>query len=110
MIPEKKELLPYVKKRKEAAEHFNVTERTIVNWMKKYNIYKPKKNYGCNKLNLEKAKEIRSLYKNGKKIKELSKKYKVTIATISRIINNIVYKENMEHDTADVTVIYNANK
>lgn len=110
MIPEKKELLPFVNKRKEAAEQFNVTERTIVNWMKKYKIYKPKKNYGCNKLNLKKAKEIRNLYQNGKKVKDLSEKYGVTIATISRIINNIFYKENIDNDTAQINVIYNTDK
>lgn len=107
MIPTKESLIPYINNRKEAAKFFNVTEKTIINWMKKYEIYNPKKNYGCNKLNAEKAIEIRKLYENGCKIKEISKKYSVTFATISRIINNKIYKEG--NDLALINVIYNTS-
>jgi transposase len=107
MIPEKKELISFINDRKTAAAKFNVTEKTIINWMKKYDIYKPKKNYGCNKLNFEKAMEIRTLHKKGDSIKQLSSKYNVTFATISRIINNLIYIEKESKDTAQVTAIYN---
>lgn len=107
MIPDKKKLIKYKNNIKKAASFFKVTEKTIVNWFKKYNIYKPKKNYGCNKLNFKKALEIRDLHKNGLSLKDISKKYKVSVATISKIINNITYKEIKDTSTANVNVIYN---
>lgn len=110
MVPKKDDLIPYIKDRKSAAKKFNVTEKTIVNWMKKYDLYQPKKNYGCNKLNYEKAKEIRNLYNKGESIKFLSSKYKVTFATISRIVNNLIYIENKINDTATINVVYNLEK
>lgn len=108
MIPSKKDLVPYIENRKEAAKIFGVTEKTIINWMKKYDVYKAKENYGCGKLNMEKAKEIRKLYNNDVTIKELSLMYKVTFATISRIINNLIYKES--NDSAVVNVVYNVDQ
>lgn len=110
MIPDKDDLFPYVNDRKAAAKKFNVTEKTITNWMKKYEIYKPKQNYGCNKLNFEKALEIRKNHKQGESIKSLSSKYNVTFATISRIINNLIYVEKETKDTAKVSVVYNLQK
>ena len=108
MIPSKKDLFPYIENRKEAAKIFGVTEKTIINWMKKYEVYKAKENYGCGKLNMEKAKEIRKLYNNDVTIKELSLMYKVTFATISRVINNLIYKET--NDSAVVNVVYNVGQ
>jgi transposase len=106
MTPKKEDLTPYLNNRKEAAKKFGVTEKTITNWMKKHGIYKPKKNFGCNKLNFEKALEIRKLHKDGLKIKDLAKKYKVTFATISRIVNNLIYKDKNFKNTAVVNVVY----
>lgn len=105
MIPSKADLLPYVKNRKEAAKKFEVTEKTIINWLKKYDLYQPKPNYGCKKLNGQKVLEIRKLHSDGVSIKELAKKYKVTFATISRVIHNLTYRE--EKYTAIVNVVYN---
>jgi transposase len=105
MIPSKDELLPYRESRKEAAKKFGVTEKTIINWLKKYNLYQPKPNYGCGKLDGKRATEIRKLHSEGASIKELSKKYDVTFATISRIIHNLIYRE--EKGTAIVNVVYN---
>lgn len=110
MLPEKNDLIPFIKDRKEAAKKFNVTEKTIINWMKKYNLYKPRENFGCNKLNFKKASEIRLLYKQGESIKSLSLKYKVTFATISRVINNLIYVEKTNKDTATINVVYNFKK
>lgn len=107
MIPDKKKLIKYKNNIKKAANFFGVTEKTIINWFKKYNIYKPKKNYGCNKLNFKKALEIRDLYKNGLSLKNISKKYNVSAATISKVINNIIYKEIKDSSTASINVIYN---
>ena len=106
MIPDKQSLIPYIENRREAAEKFKVTEKTITNWLKRYDLYKPKQNFGCNKLNFEKAVEIRQLYKEGTSIKFLASKYKVTFATISRIINNLIYKEKTSN-MATINVIYN---
>jgi hypothetical protein len=107
VIPSKNDILPYVDNRKEAAKKFEVTEKTIVNWMKFHGLYKPKENYGCGKLNLEKACEIRKLYESGRKMKELASIYNVTFSTISRVIHNVIYAESKS--TATVSVIYNIN-
>jgi transposase len=104
MIPDKDDLILYKEDKKKASKVFKVTEKTIINWFKKYDLYEPKVNYGCGKLNMEKANEIRELRKKGMKIKDLAKKYKVTIATISRIINNKTYNE--EKNTAIINVVY----
>jgi transposase len=42
---------------------------------------------------MKKAKVIRKLYDNGEEIKNIAKRYDVTFSTISRIVNNITYKE-----------------
>jgi transposase len=106
MMPEKEELIKFLNNTKEAAEKYQVTERTIINWMKKYKIYNPKLNYGCNKLNFDKAEQIRLLYQSNKlKTKDLAKKFGVTITTISRIINNKIYKEKKKN-TATINVVY----
>lgn len=107
MIPTKQDLLPYVDNRKAAAEKFNVTEKTIVNWLKRYDLYKPKENFGCGKLSSEKASEIRRLYKSGRSVKELAKQFGVTDSTISRVIHNVIYRESKE--IAEVTAVYNVS-
>lgn len=105
MIPSKEELLPFKENRRDAAKFFDVSEKTIINWFKKYELYEPKKNYGCGKLNRQKAEEIRNLYTQGISMGELATKYQVTFATISRIIHNLIYREGK--DTAIVSVVYN---
>ena len=107
MIPSKKDILPYVNDRKEAVKKFEVTDKTIVNWLKFHGLYKAKENYGCGKLDIEKALEIRKLYEGGKKMKELASIYNVTFSTISRIVHNVIYVESK--NTATVSVIYNIN-
>jgi transposase len=105
MVRPSKEELTEHPCRQEASQYFQVTERTIIRWLKHYNLYTPTENYGCNKLNMEIAREIRHSYKAGMTMKELAKKYEVTISTISRIIHKINYPENTE--VATVNVIYN---
>lgn len=105
MIPTKDDLKPYLNNRKLACEKYNVSEKTIINWLKRYDLYEPRENYGCNKLNLDKAIEIRKLHKSGVKMKDLASQYKVTFATISRIVHNLIYKEFK--NTADISVVYN---
>lgn len=106
MIPKQEDLQPYVYNRKEAAKKFGVTEKTIINWLKKYDMYQPRENFGCGKLNFEKAFEIRKEYKTGSSMKVLSQKYNVTLATISRVVHNLIYREKHE-EFAKVNVIYN---
>lgn len=105
MIPKKEDILPFVNNRKQLANKYEVTEKTVINWFKKYDIYVPKKNYGSRKLDLKKALEIRELHESGVSIKELSKKYKVTFASISRIVSNVTYK--VHRNFALINVIYN---
>jgi group I intron endonuclease len=57
------------------------------------------------KLNQVTALEIREKHRNGTAIKDLAKQHGVTFASISRIVNNLVYKE--DHDIAAVSVVYN---
>ncbi len=105
MIPSKDEIEPFKDDRKSAATKFDVSEKTIVNWLKRYGLYEPKANFGCNKLNMEKAIEIRRLHANGVPMKDLATKYDVTFSTISRIIHNLIYHHTT--DIAEVTVVYN---
>ena len=89
--------------RKEAARLLGVSERTLQKNMNNYDItfrdwkpekeHKTRKGWGGHKLNKEKAKNIRKLFESGKEIKNIAKKYDVTFSTISRIINNITYKD-----------------
>lgn len=104
MKPSIDDLKPFVKDRTKAAEKYNVSERTISRWMKSYDIYLPKSNYGV-KLDIQKAREIRTKYTSGILIKDLAEQYDVTFSAISRIINNVTYCES--HDTAQVNVTYN---
>ena len=58
------------------------------------------------KLSIKKAREIRNKYENNfLPMKDLAKEYDVSIASISKVINNITYKESKE--TAIVHVIHN---
>jgi transposase len=89
--------------RKKAAKLLGVSERTLQKNMNNYDIsfrdwkpekeYKKRKGWGGHKLNMKKAKVIRKLYDNGEEIKNIAKRYDVTFSTISRIVNNITYKE-----------------
>jgi len=104
MKPSKEDIIPYIHKRKEAAQKFEVSEKTILRWLKSYGIYEHGQ-YGRGKLNFEKAKEIRNKYKDGTSMKKLAQEYKVTFATISRVVRYITYKEFTEE--AIISVIYN---
>lgn len=104
-IPELADLLPYVSNRAEAVQKFQVTEKTIIRWMKQYEIYQPIRNCVSKKLNFELAQQIRELHKTGKTINELSTQFKVTPSAIGRAVHGITYKEGRE--VADVQVIYN---
>jgi transposase len=103
-MPSADELRQYVDNRRDAAEKFCVSEKTIMRWFVKCGLYEPKANFGCGKLNMNQAKEIRQLFKAGVSIKELANEYKVTPASIGRVVNNITYKGS---DVAEVSVIYN---
>lgn len=88
------------------AAEFDVSERTARRWLASYDLYEPRPNYGCDKLSAEIAQTIRKDFRSGKTIKELSSHYKVTPATISRILHQITYPVKPT-ETAKVTVIYN---
>lgn len=99
MRPSKEQLI-YIN-REEIVKKFNVSDKTVIRWLKHYGIFDRK----GRKLNLNKAKNIRSKHKNGISIKELAKEYEVTFSTISRVVNNITYKNKSTY--ANVSVVYN---
>lgn len=105
MKPSKQELLSYVHKREEAVEKFGVSQKTILRWLKNYNIYEHGQ-YGRGKLNQNKAQEIRQQHREGASIKNLAQKRQVTFSTISRIVHNITYKETSVNG-AKISVVYN---
>lgn len=98
--PSKEKLLNL--SREEISENFEVSDKTVVRWLKSYDMFERK----GRKLNQTKASEIRFKYTRGKSMKDLSLEYKVTFAAISRVINNITYKTT-EKTYAGVSVIYN---
>ena len=104
MKPSKESLLPYIHNRKEAAENFGVSDKTILRWLKGYNIYEHGQ-YGRSKLDSAKACDIRKKHHKGVSIKKLAEEYKVTFSTISRVVSHITYKESV--DKAKVSVVYN---
>ena len=91
--------------RAKIAETYKVSERTVLRWLKHYNIFEARKNYGPNKLDTKKAKEIRRLHAAGSSMKDLAAKYKVTISAIQRVVRHITYPTLK--GTADVYVVYN---
>lgn len=104
MMPPLDNLLPYIKNRKIAAKKFGVSEKTIVRWLKYYDLYSPKPNYGPGKIGEYNAKIIRKKHAKGFSIKELAKEYEVTFSSISRIVNNLNYSESRKD--SKINVIY----
>lgn len=65
---------------------------------------KTNNNLGSCKLNVQLAKEIRYLFREGASVIDLSKMFVVTIRSIYNIVNNVTYREK---ETAEVNVVYN---
>ncbi len=105
MTPPKEELLPFIEDRHSAAAHFGVTAKTIVAWLKKYDLYEPRANYGPGKLSSDDVLNIRLLHEQGVPIKTIAEKFNVTFSTISRTIHNVYHSK--VNDTACVSVVYN---
>jgi transposase len=105
MKPPKEELEPYVHDRKAATKKYDVSEKTIIRWLKSYNIYEHG-HYGRGKIGKEKAVEIRTKHQEGASIKSLAKEYDVSFASISRVVHRITYKD-AGPDFANVSVVYN---
>jgi len=105
MRPKKKELVPYKENVEKITKDFSVSHRTVIRWLKYYNMYYPRSNYGANKLSMDTARDIRNKYYDGMVMKDLAEEYKVTFSTISRVIHNITYKQVI--GTAEISVIYN---
>lgn len=106
MRPPKEKLEPFINDRQAAADKYHVSERTVSRWMEYYGILERKNNMGCNKLDMNKAHEIRVKRSEGMTMKQLAEEFGVTFSTISRILHNINYKENSK-DTAQIRVVYN---
>ena len=90
----KEDLIKFNGNVKEASLFFKKSERTIRRWLKKENLYNPQSKYNPKKLSQEDAKKIRNEYLEGVNQINLSKKYKVSQATIANVVNNKVYKYN----------------
>ena len=105
MKPPKEDLVPYVHDRKAAANLYDVSEKTIIRWMKFYGIYKHG-HYGRGKIGKDKAIEIRKKHKAGIPIKTLAAEYDVSFAAISRVVHKITYRD-AGPDIASVSVVYN---
>lgn len=104
MIPDRKDLLPFIDHQRHGAMYFHVTQKTFNRWLNHYGIFHPTPNYGCNKLDMGLAKEIRKLHAEGQTMTALANRYGVTVAAISRVVHHKTYRENK--DTASVQVVY----
>jgi len=105
MKPTKNELLPYIADLGSAAKRFNKSERTVRRWLKEYELWVPRENYGPGKLK-EHAKAIRALDATGKYTQmNLAEMFGVTQAAIGRVLNNIYYK-TMIQITGEADVIW----
>lgn len=104
-MPSKEQLEPYVGSLAEAANNFQVSERTIRRWLSYYGLYQPRKNYGPNKLGVEKAKEMRQKFIDGISAKKLSDDFHVSLTCVYRTLGHKTYRK--KEDTAKVFVIYN---
>jgi transposase len=89
--------------RQSIMNHFDVSEKTVIRWLKFYGIYEKRENFG-RKLNQKDAKNIRNSHKSGCSIQSLSENYNVTVSTIYRILKN---ETHVVKDFAKITVIYN---
>lgn len=105
MKPPKEDLVPYIHDRKSAAKLYGVTEKTIIRWLKSYDIYEHG-HYGRGKIGKEKAVEIRKKHQKGATIKNLAEEYGVSFAAVSRVVHKITYKD-AGPDSAKVSVVYN---
>jgi arginine repressor len=93
--------------RQEILEEYRISQSTLSRWIKKHGLTKRK--YGPNKLNYANAQQIREIYHSGEWNQEdLSVAFDVSQATINKIINNHLYKQEGPKvtGTADVKVGY----
>ena len=65
-MPNKEELQIYTHQLEAAANHYQVSMRTIRRWLLQQGIYCPRKGYGPGKLDTTRASEIRRLYRTDK--------------------------------------------
>lgn len=96
-----------IKNNKIIIEKENIPEEIKAHFIWKsldYKIICPEKQY-FNKLNIHKAREIRSLfYDNNVSAIDLANQYKVSKSTIYNVLNNSSYQER---NVANISVIYN---
>ena len=90
MKPTKNELIQFQHDIKSMAQFFDVTEQTVRRWLKYYDLYQPKENYGPKKIPHTTIIEIRKLADKYTQ-KELGKRYNLSQAMIGRIINNLAH-------------------
>lgn len=90
--------------REEIAENFKVSDKTVVRWLKHYEMFEKK----GRKLDQAKAEKIRKKHQEGYSIKKLASEYQVTFSSISRVLNDITYKSGKK-TYADISVVYNPN-
>jgi len=83
------------KTRKEICEYYDIKIPTLNVVLRRYKL--TNKNNGKGKLNLEKAKEIRRLYKTDEWTQQaLADKFNVSLAMIWKVVNNQSYITDMD--------------
>lgn len=89
---------------KEAAEYFEVSERTIRRWKKILEIYVPNSKYNPGKVGKEIATQIRNLDRSDNYTqKELAEIFDISQPMIGKIINNVAYRTGIS-GSAEVRV------
>jgi len=108
MKPTKETLYPFRKDIRNAANYFGVTEQTIRRWLKYYEIYEPKRNYGPNKLTAQDKIVIRKLYFSDKHTQqEIADKFEISQTMVGKIVNK--YHSDI-HFGANAEIIYDAQE
>lgn len=91
--PNRLALIPYQNHLKEAANKFDVTERTIRRWLSEEGLYSPRKGWGRGKLTQTQVQKIRELYRQDKHTQaELAEKFDISQAMVCRIVNNTSHR------------------
>jgi len=109
MRPTKTDLQPYENDIKGATQTFHVTEQTVRRWLKHYNLYHPRTNYGPKHLHKSIINEIKKLARTDKYTqKELGSKFGLTQAMIGRIVNGISHHTDLSLGVnSDLQIGYN---
>lgn len=81
---------------KEAANKFDVSERTVRRWQQKLGEYSPSEKHKPHKINRQIAVKIRELDRSGKYTqKKLAEIFEISQPMIGKIVNNLAYRTGL---------------